>query len=88
MPQGFYDLVTVPVTRLTALFQNKASLARSYEAAHVQALKALNAVQEAEWARPLQIFYVKTTLEDVFHRQAGHIAEHAEQIRAVNNMFQ
>jgi hypothetical protein len=84
MPQGLYDILIVPGTRFTAWFQNKASLARNYDAAHTQALKALDAVQDAEWTRPLQMFYVKTTLEDVFRRQARHIAEHAEQLRVVH----
>lgn len=83
MPQGLYDILIVPGTRFTAWFQNKASLARNYAAAHQQARKALDAVQAAEWPRPLQMFYVQTTLEDVFRRQARHIAEHAEQIGAV-----
>jgi len=81
MPQSFYDWLIVPATRLTALFQNKASLARHYDAAHRQALQALDAVADSEWTRPLQMFYVQTTLEDVFRRQARHIAEHGAQVR-------
>jgi len=80
MPQGLYDILIVPGTRFTAWFQNKASLARNYDAAHKQALKALDAVQDAEWTCPLQMLYVKTTLEGVFRLQARHIAEHTAQV--------
>ncbi len=82
MPQWLYDFAGVFATRWLALPQTKASLAKNYEAAHARAWQALEAVQGTEWARPLQMFYVHTTLEDVFRRQARHIAEHAEQVRA------
>lgn len=82
MPQRFYDVLMIPVTRLNALFQSKASLARGYDAAHTQAVQALESVPDSDWARPLQMFYVHTTLEDVFRRQAQHIAEHAAQVKA------
>jgi hypothetical protein len=83
MPQWLYDAgLAVWSARLTAWPQTRASLARNYGAVHAAALKALDAVQETEWARPLQMFYVKTTLEDVFRRQARHLAEHGEQVRA------
>ncbi len=80
VPQSFYDVVIVPATRLTAWFQSKVSLARNYDAAHAHALQVLEKVQDSEWVYPLQMLYVKTTLEGVFRLQARHIAEHTAQV--------
>ena len=81
MPQAIYDFVVILITRLGAFTQNRGSLIRRYEAAHTVVLQTLAAVRDDEWDQPLQFFYIQTTLEDLFRRQARHLAEHGEQIR-------
>lgn len=81
VPQWLYDPLNILITRTGALGQTRASLRRRYEAAHVKALACLSSIPEGDWKKTAPYFYLKPTIEELFRRQAGHLAEHTTQLQ-------
>jgi hypothetical protein len=92
LPAGLFNRLNIYFTRRGGKNATKASLAKTYDKAHAETIKALESVQEDEWVLGVQypdwdpMLSGFVTLEKLFHYVKRHFDSHEKDIRLALGM--